>query len=63
MDPRRISELSEAAASGAARRAAADARQRSIQEAMARARGSAVVSPTAQRMHGNTSCTPVTDCS
>jgi len=40
MDPRRVSELSEAAASGAARRAAADARQRSIQEAMARARGS-----------------------
>ncbi len=40
MDPRRISELSEAAASGAARRAAADARQRSIQEVMARARGS-----------------------
>ncbi|KAL0047082.1 hypothetical protein WJX82_006047 [Trebouxia sp. C0006] len=38
MDPRRVSELSEAAASGAARRAAADARQRSIQEAMARAR-------------------------
>ncbi len=40
MDPRRVSELSEAAACGAARRAAADARQRSIQEAMTRARGS-----------------------
>lgn len=39
MDPRRVSELSEAAACGAARRAAADARQRSIQEAVIRARG------------------------
>ncbi|DBA69694.1 TPA: hypothetical protein ACH3X2_012629 [Trebouxia sp. C0005] len=38
MDPRRVSELSEAAAWGAARRAAADVRQRSIQEAMTRAR-------------------------
>ena len=40
MDPRRVSELNEAAACGAARRAAADARQRSMQEAITRARGS-----------------------
>lgn len=38
MDPRRVSELNEAAACGAARRAAADARQRSMQEAITRAR-------------------------
>ena len=39
MDPRRIPELSEAAARGAARKTAADARQQSIQEAMTRSRG------------------------
>lgn len=39
MDPRRIPELSEAAARGAARKAAADARQQSIQAAMTRSRG------------------------
>ncbi len=39
MDPRRIPELSEAAARGAARKAAADSRQRSIQEAMSTSRG------------------------
>ena len=39
MDPRRIPELSDAAARGAARKAASDARQRSIQQAMMRSRG------------------------
>ena len=39
MDPRRIPELSDAAARGAARKAASDARQRSIQQAMMRTRG------------------------
>ena len=39
MDPRRVPELSDAAARGAARKAAADARQRSIQQAMMRTQG------------------------
>lgn len=41
MDPRRIPELSDAAARGAARKAASDARQRSIQLAMTR--GKAII--------------------
>ena len=43
MDPRRISELSEAAARGASRKAAADAKQHSIQEAINRTRGASPV--------------------
>ena len=41
MDPRRIPELTDAAARGAARKAASDARQRSIQQAMMRTPGKA----------------------
>lgn len=39
MDPRRVWELNEAAAKGAARRAAADAAQRSVQGALRSERG------------------------
>lgn len=55
MDPRRIPELSQAAALGAARRAASDARQSSILQAMMRAQGDSLVGwEQPVRMQGHT---------